>query len=71
MHDPSAQRVLPCPLRQRPHPHHRGRLTPDTIPYWELRTHSELATGVEQPFLTAYREGSFQYLMIVADKVAR
>ncbi|MFI1241115.1 geranyl diphosphate 2-C-methyltransferase [Nocardia salmonicida] len=46
-------------------------LTPDTIPYWELRTHSELATGVERPFLTAYREGSFQYLMIVADKVAR
>ncbi|MEV0080222.1 geranyl diphosphate 2-C-methyltransferase [Nocardia neocaledoniensis] len=46
-------------------------LTPDTIPYWELRTHSELATGVEQPFLTAYREGSFQYLLIVADKVAR
>jgi geranyl diphosphate 2-C-methyltransferase len=46
-------------------------LTPDTIPYWELRTHSELATGVEQRFLTAYREGSFQYLLIAADKVGR
>ncbi|WP_280385008.1 geranyl diphosphate 2-C-methyltransferase [Nocardia wallacei] len=46
-------------------------LTPATIPYWELRTHSELATGVEKPFLTAYREGSFQYLLIAADKVGR
>ncbi|GAB2667443.1 geranyl diphosphate 2-C-methyltransferase [Nocardia goodfellowii] len=46
-------------------------LTPDTIPYWDLRTHSELATGVEKPFLTAYREGSFQYLLIAADKVGR
>ncbi|WP_067571004.1 geranyl diphosphate 2-C-methyltransferase [Nocardia acidivorans] len=46
-------------------------LTPDTIPYWELRTHSELATGVEEPFLTSYGEGSFQYLMIAADKVGR
>lgn len=44
-------------------------LTPATIPYWELRTHSELATGVEQPFLTAYRKGSFQYLLIVADRI--
>ncbi|MEV0710727.1 geranyl diphosphate 2-C-methyltransferase [Nocardia aurea] len=46
-------------------------LTPATIPYWELRTKSELATGIEEPFLTAYREGSFQYLLIVADKVGR
>ncbi|WP_306359604.1 geranyl diphosphate 2-C-methyltransferase [Nocardia sp. CC227C] len=46
-------------------------LTPATIPYWDLRTHSELATGVEKPFLTAYRDGSFQYLLIAADKVGR
>ncbi|WP_067697604.1 geranyl diphosphate 2-C-methyltransferase [Nocardia jejuensis] len=46
-------------------------LTPATIPYWELREHSELATGVEKPFLKSYREGSFQYLMITADKVSR
>ncbi|MQY30912.1 geranyl diphosphate 2-C-methyltransferase [Nocardia aurantia] len=46
-------------------------LTPATIPYWELRTHSELATGVEKPFLTSYKEGSFQYLLIAADKVGR
>jgi geranyl diphosphate 2-C-methyltransferase len=44
-------------------------LTADTIPYWELRSHSELATGIEEPFLTAYREGSFHYLLIVADRV--
>lgn len=46
-------------------------LTAATIPYWDLRTKSELATGVEKPFLTAYTEGSFQYLMIAADKVGR
>ncbi|TQM26237.1 geranyl diphosphate 2-C-methyltransferase [Nocardia bhagyanarayanae] len=46
-------------------------LTAATIPYWDLRTKSELATGVEKPFLTAYREGSFQYLLIAADKVGR
>jgi geranyl diphosphate 2-C-methyltransferase len=44
-------------------------LTAATIPYWELRTESSPATGVETPFLTGYREGSFQYLMIVADRV--
>ncbi|WP_216896984.1 geranyl diphosphate 2-C-methyltransferase [Nocardia alni] len=46
-------------------------LTPATIPYWDLRTHSELATGVEKPFLSSYRDGSFQYLLIAADKVGR
>ncbi|MEV0679159.1 geranyl diphosphate 2-C-methyltransferase [Actinosynnema sp. NPDC050436] len=44
-------------------------LTPHTIPYWELRERSSVATGVESSFLTAYREGSFHYLMIVADRV--
>ena len=43
-------------------------LTAATIPYWELRTHAEVATGIEEPFLTAYKEGSFHYLMIVADR---
>ncbi|MCE3231116.1 MAG: methyltransferase [Alphaproteobacteria bacterium] len=46
-------------------------LTQQTIPYWELRAKSSVATGVEQPFLTAYKEGSFHYLMIVADRVIR
>lgn len=44
-------------------------LTPATIPYWELRAKSSVATGVEDPFLTAYKEGSFQYLLIAADKI--
>ncbi len=44
-------------------------LTGATTPYRELRTESSPATGIEDPFLTGYREGSFQYLMIVADRV--
>jgi geranyl diphosphate 2-C-methyltransferase len=44
-------------------------LTPLTIPYWELRANSSLATGIEEPFLTAYREGSFHYLLIAADRI--
>jgi geranyl diphosphate 2-C-methyltransferase len=44
-------------------------LTAGTIPYWELRAQSPVATGIEQPFLTAYREGSFHYLLIAADYV--
>ncbi len=44
-------------------------LTPATIPYWELREQSSVATGVESSFLTAYREQSFHYLLIVADRV--
>ncbi|QDQ09194.1 geranyl diphosphate 2-C-methyltransferase [Streptomyces spectabilis] len=44
-------------------------LTARTIPYWELRARSSLATGIEQSFLTAYREGSFHYLLIAADRV--
>ncbi|MFI6579248.1 geranyl diphosphate 2-C-methyltransferase [Nocardiopsis sp. NPDC050513] len=44
-------------------------LTDQTIPYWELRAQSSVATGVEDPFLTAYKEGSFHYLLIAADRV--
>jgi geranyl diphosphate 2-C-methyltransferase len=44
-------------------------LTAQTIPYWELRAKSSVATGVEEPFLTAYREGSFHYLLIAADRI--
>jgi geranyl diphosphate 2-C-methyltransferase len=43
-------------------------LTAQTIPYWELRAKSSVATGIEDPFLTAYREGSFHYLLIAADR---
>jgi geranyl diphosphate 2-C-methyltransferase len=44
-------------------------LTAETIPYWELRAKSSVATGIEGPFLTAYREGSFHYLLIAADRI--
>lgn len=44
-------------------------LTEATIPYWELRATSGVATGIEEVFLEAYKGGSFQYLMIVADRV--
>ncbi|GGT18000.1 geranyl diphosphate 2-C-methyltransferase [Streptomyces purpureus] len=44
-------------------------LTPQTIPYWELRAKCSVATGIEDPFLTAYKEGSFHYLLIVADRI--
>ncbi|MEU9361786.1 geranyl diphosphate 2-C-methyltransferase [Streptomyces sp. NPDC048301] len=44
-------------------------LTAATIPYWELRATSPLATGIEKAFLDAYKDGSFQYLLIAADKV--
>ncbi len=43
-------------------------LTPQTIPYWELRNRSSVRTGIEQSFLSAYREESFHYLLIVADR---
>jgi geranyl diphosphate 2-C-methyltransferase len=46
-------------------------LTPQTIPYWELRAQSPVRTGIEESFLTAYREGSFHYLLIVADRGRR
>ncbi|HWO25474.1 MAG TPA: geranyl diphosphate 2-C-methyltransferase [Kofleriaceae bacterium] len=46
-------------------------LTAQTIPYWELRAKSSVATGVETPFLTAYKENSFHYLLIVADRLVR
>jgi geranyl diphosphate 2-C-methyltransferase len=44
-------------------------LTAATIPYWQLRAKSEVATGIEDAFLTAYQEGSFHYLLIAADRI--
>jgi geranyl diphosphate 2-C-methyltransferase len=44
-------------------------LTAAAIPYWELRARSPVATGIEGPFLAAYREGSFHYLLIAADYI--
>lgn len=44
-------------------------LTAATLPYWELRAKSSVATGIEEAFLTAYKEGSFHYLLITADRI--
>lgn len=44
-------------------------LTERTIPYWELRQRSSLRTGIEEAFLTAYRERSFHYLLIAAHRL--
>ncbi|MCX4695873.1 geranyl diphosphate 2-C-methyltransferase [Streptomyces sp. NBC_01408] len=44
-------------------------LTAAAIPYWELRARSSLTTGIEDAFLDAYKGGSFQYLLIAADRV--
>jgi geranyl diphosphate 2-C-methyltransferase len=44
-------------------------LTPLTIPYWELRNTAAVRTGIEDSFLSSYYDGSFQYLMIVAERL--
>ncbi|WP_067812142.1 geranyl diphosphate 2-C-methyltransferase [Actinomadura kijaniata] len=56
----AAHRLVPCAVVD---------LTAQTIPYWELRRESSVATGIEDTFLEAYREGGFQYLLIAADRV--
>ncbi|GGM07575.1 methyltransferase [Streptomyces fumigatiscleroticus] len=56
--------------RNRLVPVHVQDLTDATIPYWELRKQADhLVTGIEDTFLTAYKNGSFQYLLIAADRV--
>lgn len=41
-----------------------------TIPYWALRRQADhLVTGIGDTFLTAYRDGSFEYLLIAAGRV--
>jgi len=44
-------------------------LTPETLPYWELRATSSLVTGIEKAFIESCRDGSFQYVLIAADRV--
>ncbi|HVL99633.1 MAG TPA: geranyl diphosphate 2-C-methyltransferase [Egibacteraceae bacterium] len=44
-------------------------LTRATLPYWELRQQASVKTGIEEAFLTAYREESFHYLLIAADRL--
>jgi geranyl diphosphate 2-C-methyltransferase len=56
--------------RNRLVPVHVEDLTSVALPYWELRKQADhLVTGIEDTFLTAYKNGSFQYLLIAADRV--
>lgn len=50
-------------------PHAVIDLTPTTLPYWELRATSSLVTGIEEAFINSYKDGSFQYLLIAADRI--
>jgi len=43
-------------------------LTIDAIPYWELRRHSELRNGIEDPFLSVYKRRDMNFLLIAADR---
>ncbi|MBB5159633.1 geranyl diphosphate 2-C-methyltransferase [Saccharopolyspora phatthalungensis] len=56
----AANRLVPCAVVD---------LTNATLPYWRLRAKSPLATGIEEAFIEAYTSGSFQYLLIAADRV--
>ncbi|MEH6377761.1 geranyl diphosphate 2-C-methyltransferase [Streptomyces sp. KLMMK] len=44
-------------------------LTQAALPYWRLRQQSHLATGIEDDFLSAYQDSSFQYMLIAADRI--
>ncbi|MFJ9855009.1 SAM-dependent methyltransferase [Streptomyces sp. NPDC101150] len=47
-------------------PYQVDDLTKRATPYWELRIESDLATGVEQPFLDGYRRNSLNYLRVIS-----
>lgn len=44
-------------------------LTPQTLPYWKLRATTSLVTGIEDAFIKSYEDGSFQYVLIAADRI--
>ncbi|MDQ0994393.1 cyclopropane-fatty-acyl-phospholipid synthase family protein [Streptomyces sp. V3I7] len=50
-------------------PYRVTRHTEEALPYWELRNHSRLRTGVEEPFLQGYREKSLDYLLIATERI--
>jgi len=50
-------------------PYQVADLTKRAIPYWELRTHSEHRTGIEDAFLAAYHSGAMTFLLAGAHHV--
>ncbi|MFD5429509.1 SAM-dependent methyltransferase [Streptomyces sp. NPDC127084] len=49
-------------------PYQVDDLTQAAIPYWELRSRYDLATGIEQAYLDGYRSGRINYIRIVSRK---
>lgn len=43
-------------------------LTAEALPYWELRSHSHHATGIERPFQDAYERRHMNYIVITAER---
>lgn len=52
-------------------PHQLDDYTEAAMPYWELRSRSELATGIEKPYLDGYRAGRVNYMRICSRKALR
>ncbi|MGW2542343.1 SAM-dependent methyltransferase [Kitasatospora sp. NPDC001574] len=52
-------------------PYQVDNLTEPATPYWDLRAHSQLATGIEKPYLTGYRTNRINYMRIAARKALR
>ncbi|MFJ9894800.1 methyltransferase domain-containing protein [Streptomyces sp. NPDC091280] len=50
-------------------PYRVRRYTHEAMPYWELRNHSGLRTGVEDDFLEGYRDGTLNYLVVASERV--
>jgi geranyl diphosphate 2-C-methyltransferase len=51
-------------------PYQVDDLTRLAIPYWELRSESPLASGVEQPYLSGYQSDRVNYIRIAARRRA-
>ncbi|OXM47391.1 SAM-dependent methyltransferase [Amycolatopsis alba] len=51
-------------------PYEVDDLTEPAIPYWELRSHSDLATGIEKPYLDGYRSDRVNYIRIASRRAS-
>ncbi|MFJ8677609.1 SAM-dependent methyltransferase [Streptomyces sp. NPDC093589] len=51
-------------------PYQVDDLTRRALPYWELRSESPLASGVEQPYLSGYQSDRVNYIRIAARRRA-
>ncbi|MEU1378063.1 methyltransferase domain-containing protein [Streptomyces triculaminicus] len=51
-------------------PYQVDDLTRPAIPYWELRSHSSLASGIEPSYLEGYRNSRINYIRIASRRAA-